>query len=106
MTTPTETNRDLLTVVATLRARPGKEADLRAALESLVAPTRAEAGNVTYDLHQGVDDPAVFVFYENWESPELLQQHLASPELRKAIAAAADELLEGEISIVPLRRIA
>jgi quinol monooxygenase YgiN len=65
VTTPTETNGDLLTVVATLRARTGKEADLRTALESLVAPTRAERGNVTYDLHQGVEDPAVFVFHEN-----------------------------------------
>jgi quinol monooxygenase YgiN len=106
MTTPTETNRDLLTVVATLRARPGKEAELRTALESLVAPTRAEQGNVNYDLHQGVEDPAVFVFYENWESPELLARHLASPELQQAIAAAARDLLDGEISIVPLRRIA
>jgi quinol monooxygenase YgiN len=45
-------------------------------------------------------------FYENWESPELLQQHLASPELQQAIATAASELLDGDITIVPLRRIA
>ena len=66
MSTPTDTNRDLVTVVATMRAKAGKEDELRAALESVLEPTRAEAGCVNYDLHQGLQDPAVFTFYENW----------------------------------------
>src|SRR5207244_8632005 len=68
VSTPTETNRDLLTVVATMRAKAGKEHELRAGLESVIEATRQEAGNVTYELYQGVDDPAVFTFYENWQS--------------------------------------
>ena len=53
MPTPTDDRRDLLTVIASMRARPGKEQDLRDALEALIAPTTQEAGYVTYDLHQG-----------------------------------------------------
>ena len=61
MTTPTDERRDLLTVVATMRARAGKEEELREALEALVEPTSREAGYVNYDLHQNLEDPGEFV---------------------------------------------
>ena len=99
------TRRDLLTVIASMRARPGKEQDLRDALEALIAPTTQEAGYVNHDLHQGVEDPAVFFFYENWESGDALDAHLAAPHLQQ-ILTRLDELLEGELSITRLRRIA
>lgn len=105
MSTPTDDRRDLLTVIASMRARPGKEQDLRDALEALVPPTTQEAGYVNYDLHQGVEDPAVFFFYENWESGEALDAHLAAPHLQQ-ILTRLDELLDGELSISRLRRIA
>lgn len=105
MSIPTDENRDLLSVIATIRARSGKVDELRALLESLVGPTRAEDGNVTYALHQGAQDPAVFVFYENWTSQEHLDAHLGSPELHEALGRAS-ELLDGDVAIVPLKRLA
>jgi quinol monooxygenase YgiN len=80
-----------LTVVATFQARPGKEADLRAALISLLAPTREEPGCVSYDVHQSADDPAKFLFYENWQSKEALDAHMRSPHLQKLVPRV-DEL--------------
>lgn len=38
MPTPTDDRRDLLTVIAHMKAKPGKEEELRAALEALVEP--------------------------------------------------------------------
>lgn len=105
MSIPTDDNRELLTVVATMRAKPGKEDELAAALESIVAPTRAEDGCHTYALHRGVQDPAVFVFYENWTSPAHLDAHLASPHIQAALPMLPD-LLDGELVITPLQRIA
>jgi len=70
MTTPTDTNRDLLTVIARMRAKSGKEQELREALEALIEPTSKEKGYVNYDLHQGVEDSRWFFFYENWDSVE------------------------------------
>ncbi|MGQ0481698.1 MAG: putative quinol monooxygenase [Pseudonocardia sp.] len=102
MSAPTETNQ--LTIVATMKAKGGKRDELRAALESLLEPTRAEDGNVQYDLHQGVDDPDVFVFYEIWSSAEHLGQHMQSPHLQKALGGLP-ELVDGELSLVQLRRI-
>jgi len=105
MSIPTDQNRELLSVVATMRAKPGKEQELRELLESLVEPTRAEDGNHTYALHQGTQDPLVFMFYENWTSQGHLDDHLATPHLQSALPRIP-ELLDGDLVITPLQRIA
>ena len=66
MTTPTDERREVLTVTAHMRAKPGREQDLREALGTLVASRAQEDGYVADDLHQGAETPAVF-FYENRE---------------------------------------
>ncbi|MBV9795594.1 MAG: antibiotic biosynthesis monooxygenase [Actinobacteria bacterium] len=106
MPTPTDDRRDLLTVIAYMHAKPGKEGELRAALESLIDTTTAESGCVNYDLHQGVEDPGTFFFYENWESGAHLDAHLDAPHLRD-FAAKVDDLLDaGGLTITRLQRIA
>jgi quinol monooxygenase YgiN len=84
----------LLSVVAELKARPGKEDELRQLLLSLIEPTHAEEGCVQYDLHVHTGDPGRFVFYENWTSREHLDRHLSSPHLTTAVGAAGDLLAE------------
>jgi quinol monooxygenase YgiN len=73
---------ELLTVVAEVKAKPGKEVELRATLLELIGPTRREDGCVQYDLHVHTSDPARFVFYENWTSQEALAHHAASAHLK------------------------
>jgi quinol monooxygenase YgiN len=80
-----------LTVIATFQARPGKETELREALTDLLAPTRQEAGCLNYDLHQSLEDPAKFLFHENWTSKAHLDAHLQTPHL-KAMLPRVDEL--------------
>ncbi|CAA9278560.1 MAG: hypothetical protein AVDCRST_MAG54-3415 [uncultured Actinomycetospora sp.] len=107
MATPTDDDPSLLTVIAHMKALPGKEQELREALESLVDPTLAEDGCVNYDLHQATDDPSTFFFYENWTGPEKLQAHLAADHL-VAFAGRLDEFLVGGadgLVITQLRRI-
>ena len=104
MSTPTDDRPDLLTVIAYMRAKPGREQDLQDALHALIAPTTQEAGYVNYDLHRGVEDPAVFCFYENWESGAHLDAHLQTPHLRHFVEIMGD-LLDGELTINRLRRV-
>jgi quinol monooxygenase YgiN len=104
--TPTDSRRDLLTVIAYMRAAPGKREELRAALEALIEPTGQEAGYVNYDLHQSVEDPDAFFFYENWESDEHLDAHLAAPHLVEFAARMPDLLDEGGLTVNRVRRIA
>ncbi len=70
------------TVLARVRAKAGQESRLRDELVALVAPTRAEAGCILYDLHQSQADPAVFVFYEIWASEAALDAHTRTPHLQ------------------------
>ena len=104
MSTPTDERPKLLTVIATMKARPGKEEELRDALVALVEPTSQEAGYVTYDLHQGVEDPGLFCFYENWESGEQLDAHLGSPHIVDLVARI-DELIDGGADGLVIRRV-
>ncbi len=50
--------RNLLSVVAEMVAKPGKEEELKRHLIALVAPTLQEEGCVQYDLHQSTGSPA------------------------------------------------
>ena len=61
-------NAKIITVTATFQARPGKAKELHEALIGLLAPTRKEAGCINYDLHSSPEDPAKFLFHENWAS--------------------------------------
>jgi quinol monooxygenase YgiN len=105
MTTPTDTRPDLLTVIAHMRAKAGKEQQLREALEALMEPTSMEQGYVNYDLHQGVEDPALFYLYENWESVDTHSAHMQTPHLRQ-FQSIVDDLVDGGLQVNRLRRIA
>ncbi|WP_375425230.1 putative quinol monooxygenase [uncultured Friedmanniella sp.] len=105
MTTPTDSRPDPLTVVAFMRARPGREDELRSAFEALVEPTTQEAGYVNYDLHESTSDPGLFYFYENWESGDALDAHLDAPHLRQFVARIPELLDDDGLNIQRLRRI-
>jgi quinol monooxygenase YgiN len=94
-----------VTVVATARAKSGKEAALRGALLAVIAPTRKEAGCLNYDLHIAPDDPARFCFHENWESQAHLDAHLKMPHIA-ALFAQVEELCAEPPQISLWRRIA
>ena len=87
-------NAQPLTVVATLKAKPGQEAQLRQELLSLIPTTRAEPGCLNYDLHQATDNPTLFLVHENWTSKQHLDDHLASPHLQAFFAKAGELLAE------------
>lgn len=95
----------LLTVVAEMTARPGKEDELRKALLALIEPTRAEATCRQYHLHESTERAGQFVFYEKWDSRPALDQHLATPHM-KHLAEQLPALLEGEMRVVTYTQIA
>lgn len=87
-------NAKSLTVVALLKAKAGKESTLRQELLALIPTTRQEPGCLNYDLHQATDNPASFMFHENWTSKQHLDDHLARPHLQAFLAKAGDLLAE------------
>jgi len=84
-----------ITVVARLVARKDSIEAVKTELLKLIEPTRKEQGCIEYRLHQDNGDPAVFVFYENWESAASLEKHTVTAHY-KAYVSAVDGIIEGK----------
>lgn len=67
-----------LKISATLTARPGKAETLATLLHNLIAPTRAEPGNLRYDLWQDQENPSRFVLDELYKDRDAIAAHRAS----------------------------
>ena len=106
MATPTDDRRDLLTVIAYMKSAAGKEDELRSALEALIEPTAQEDGYVNYDLHESLDEPGKYFFYENWETADHLDDHLKAPHLVDFAEKMGDLLDENGLTLNRVRRIA
>jgi quinol monooxygenase YgiN len=95
---------EILTVIAYVTQKTGQEARVKQVLEGLIAPTRAEAGCINYDLFQSDSDPAQFVFYENWKSDADLDRHAQTPHIKQA-ARLLTELLAEPVKITKWRAV-
>lgn len=73
---------EVITAITFIHGLPGREADLRAHLVSLAAPTRAEAGCVNYDLYQSEEARHEFMRHEVWASAAALEAHKKAPHLK------------------------
>jgi quinol monooxygenase YgiN len=69
-------------VVATLTVKPETRAEFIAAATDCIKETRKEPGNIAYDLHESVTDPAKMVFVEQWENAEALGPHGKADHMR------------------------
>ncbi|MDR1259066.1 MAG: antibiotic biosynthesis monooxygenase [Tannerellaceae bacterium] len=82
-----------LTIVANVTLYPESEGEVLAAIEAVVAGTRKEEGNISYDVFRDVTNPLRYTFIENWKSQEAIASHNASAhfiEFAKAIENKAD----------------
>ncbi|GIG56834.1 hypothetical protein Lfu02_12060 [Longispora fulva] len=87
-----------VTVLARLRAQPGQEAPMRAQAQSMIAPTLAEPGCLSYRTYVDPEDPGSWIVVEEWADRGAFEAHLASPHLAEALARGA-ELLAGPPSV-------
>ena len=68
--------------VATLTVKPETRAEFIAGATACIKETRKEPGNIAYDMHESVTDPAKMVFVEQWENAEALVPHRATPHMK------------------------
>lgn len=73
---------DLLTAVTFIRGPEGADEDLMRELLSTTAPTRAEPGNIRYDLYQSTNSNNEFMRFEIWRNPQALEEHKQTPHLK------------------------
>lgn len=72
----------VLTAITFIQGQPGSAADVKRELLSLTTPTRAESGNIRYDLYESADRPDAFLRIEEWRNAEALELHKGTPHLR------------------------
>jgi quinol monooxygenase YgiN len=90
-------------VIARSVARKGNEDELRALLQGMLVPTRAEQGCKSYELYES-DLSGRFYFDETWESEAALDKHTATPHF-KYLEQSIGELLEEPFEVNILKRI-
>jgi quinol monooxygenase YgiN len=81
-------------LIAKWTAKEGEEARVRAALEQLAGPTRAEPGCLMWQPHVDPENPRVFVIYEQYVDPAALDAHRRSEHFQRIGLGEAFPLLE------------
>ena len=90
-------------VIARFVARDGRESQLRALLQGMLAPTRAESGCELYELYES-DSWGRFFFYETWASQAALDQHMATPHFER-LKKTGGELVREPFEVNIVKRI-
>lgn len=92
-----------LAVVAKIVAKKDLMASVKSELLKIIPPTRKEDGCISYNLFQDNDNPAVFFFFENWESAEHLEKHMNTAHFKELVAAIGG--ITEEIAINKLAQV-
>ncbi len=77
-------------IVAVLAARADTVDRLLTLLDGMLAPSRAEPGNLRYDLWQDRSDPNRFILDELYVDAEAVDAHRATPHFQDYLARIGD----------------
>ena len=92
-------------VVAEVKAKPGKEAELRAATLPLVALVRSDPKNLVYFFQEDREAPGHFIFFEIYANQADFEAHNAMPYV-KAWFAKLPELADGGVKVMRMEVLA
>jgi quinol monooxygenase YgiN len=81
-------------VFASFVPKPGSEDQVEKLLRGMVTPTRAELGNVRYDLYRTNTGEDSFHFFEIYEDQAALEAHRATVHYKAYRASITDYLAE------------
>ena len=88
-------------VVAVLTAKPQRGPELEALLQTLIEPSRAEPGNVRYDLWRDASEPFRFVFDELYRDEEAATSHRGTAHFQNYLAHIGELAERAAYVVVP-----
>lgn len=91
-------------VVAIFNAADGKAAEADALVRTIIPPTHAEDGCITFALHRDLSDPGKLVLVERWTSRDTLDAHLTADHLQ-AFRAATPGVMAGPPQILVMEAL-
>ena len=83
-------NDEKIVLVAHLKVKDDKIEETKKAALAIVADSRAEAGNINYDIHQAIDDPTVFIWHETWANKAAIDEHFETDFFKNFFAEVSD----------------
>ena len=91
-------------VIAQYRARAGEADRVGQALRNMVSPTRAEPGNLDYQVFRDPDDPSLFVLFERYADQAAFDAHRAAPHFATWLSGVVLPALDSRVrlDLVPL----
>ena len=90
-------------VIARAVPKPGSEQKVKELLRGMIAPSLAEPGVFTYDLHETADGKQFYLF-EVYESRETFAEHKASPHFQQ-LSGVLPDLLAEPLEIIELTQV-
>ncbi len=92
-------------IVAEVRAKPGKEAELRAVTLPLIDLVRGDPANLVYFLQENRESPGHFIFYEIFANQADFEAHNAMPYVKDWFAKLPD-LADGGVKVMRMEVLA
>ncbi|EJJ31031.1 hypothetical protein PMI11_00728 [Rhizobium sp. CF142] len=77
-------------IMAILTARPGKADELKALLAGMIGPSRAEPGNMRWDIWQDQANADIFILDELYADNAAVAAHRETPHFRDYFAVIND----------------
>jgi quinol monooxygenase YgiN len=68
----------MITIIAKSIIKEGKVEEFKALTKELIDESRKEAGCISYNLNQDLNNKNVLTFIEEWESKEAIEIHNSS----------------------------
>lgn len=90
-------------IMAILTARPGRTNELKSLLAGMVAPSRAEPGNLRWDIWQDQADADRFVLDELYTDSSAVVAHRETPHFRNYFAVINDLAERTALVLSPIR---
>lgn len=84
-------------LIAIIRSKPEYIEEVKSKLQVMVVHSRKETACLRYDLHQDLDNPSQFLFYEIWQDEASLNRHNEQPYIKDFQVFTENKLQEAPL---------
>lgn len=87
-------SNELIVVAGQVKVKPERKEDFIALAQSLIAPSRAEVGVLSYSFYKDETQDNVFIFFEEWKNQAALDEHFQTSYFKEFCEKSPDLFIE------------
>jgi len=87
-------NDEKIVLIAQVKVKEDKIEELKSAAMKIVADSRAEKGNINYDIHQSIEDETIFFWHETWKNKAAIDEHFETQFFKEFFEAVGEMVAE------------